>query len=94
MSTMATMWLSLAVTTAIVAVWLYRVNRAFRAVPEEAARASPRRWTKNELRETYERLKKKPLDFTKNIPPRLDRRYIVVGGSGVLPPAPKLDLIC
>lgn len=69
--------------------WLYRINRAYLAVPPEAARAAPRRWTKAELRETYERLARDPIDFGRELPPRLDRRYVVVGGSGERCPPPR-----
>ena len=67
---------------AVIVFYVYRVNSAFAALPPEAARASPRRWTKDELRQTYERLKRKPIDFSKEVPPYLERRYVVVGGSG------------
>ncbi|KAL2146862.1 hypothetical protein VTI28DRAFT_1965 [Corynascus sepedonium] len=55
-----------------------------KSVPEDARRASPNRWTKDQLRSTYERVKQKPIDFTKLLPPRLERRYVVVGGSGLV----------
>ena len=32
--------------------------------------------------ETFERIEKKPIDFTPHLPPKLERRYIVVGASG------------
>lgn len=62
--------------------WLYRVNKAMQAVPEEAAKAFPGHWTSQQIRETYERLKKTPSDFVKHLPPKLDRKYVVVGGAG------------
>jgi len=72
-----------ALTAAVVAVaWLVRVNAAMHSVPEGARRASPRRWTAEELRETYRRVEEQPVDFGKLLPPRLGRRYVVVGGSG------------
>lgn len=66
----------------IATAWLIRINSAMKSVPEDARRASPNRWTKDQLRSTYERVKQKPIDFTKLLPPRLERRYVVVGGSG------------
>ncbi len=66
----------------IALVWLYRINSAMQAVPEQAAKASPHRWTPQQIQETYERVKKTPVDFTKHLPPRLDRRYVVFGGAG------------
>lgn len=62
--------------------WLYRINRAMEAVPDEVAKITPHRWTKQVLREAYERVKQKPIDFGQSLPPRLDRRYVIVGGSG------------
>ena len=64
--------------------WVYGVNRTMNTVPPEALKVSPNsnRWTKEQMRETYERVKKNPIDIKKHLPPRLDRRYIVVGGSG------------
>ncbi|GAB1310897.1 3-beta hydroxysteroid dehydrogenase/isomerase domain-containing protein [Madurella fahalii] len=81
---MAGILATLGAIAAVIIFWLYRINCAFKAVPEEVARASPRRWTKDEIRETYERLKRKPLDFLKETPPCLERRYVVVGGSGLV----------
>ncbi|KAL2132299.1 hypothetical protein VTI74DRAFT_3962 [Chaetomium olivicolor] len=78
------MWAVVAAVIGIVLLWLRQVNKGMMAVPEEARKASPRRWTKQELRETYERLKRQPYDFSKLLPPRLGRRYVVVGGSGLV----------
>lgn len=75
--------LSLAVVI-VGALWVYGVNRTMRTVPPAALKLSPssNRWSKEYIRETYERVKKNPVDIKKHLPPRLDRRYIVVGGSG------------
>ena len=72
-----------AIAVAIAAVWLCRINAAMKVEPEAARKASPWRWTRQEIRDTYERVKQNPIDFTKHLPPRQDRRYIVVGGSGM-----------
>ncbi|KAK3388840.1 hypothetical protein B0T20DRAFT_86705 [Sordaria brevicollis] len=68
------------------ALWIYGVNRTMNTVPPEALKLSPEsnRWSKEHMRETYERVKKNPIDIKKHIPPKLDRRYIVVGGSGLV----------
>jgi hypothetical protein len=76
------MWAVALAALAITLAWLARVNSAMQSVPEEISRLLPRRWTKKELRDTYERLKQNPVDFAKLLPPRLGRRYVVVGGSG------------
>jgi len=73
-----------AVVSVLALAWLYRINSAMRAVPDEATRMAPRRWTREEIRETYERMKKTPTDFAEHLPPCLDRRYLVVGGCGMV----------
>lgn len=62
--------------------YLCRLNQIMFAVPKDALKHSPHRWTDDEIRETYERVCKAPIDLTQVTPPKLDRRYIVVGGSG------------
>ncbi len=79
---MAMLWAVIAAVAVMAVAWLIRIDSAMHSVPEGARKASPRRWTKEQLRETYERVKQNPLDFRKLLPPRLDRRYVVVGGSG------------
>ncbi|KAK3489242.1 uncharacterized protein B0T23DRAFT_197010 [Neurospora hispaniola] len=77
--------LSLAVVI-VGALWVYGVNRTMRTVPPTALKLSPNsnRWSKEYIRETYERVKKNPVDIKKHLPPKMDRRYIVVGGSGLV----------
>lgn len=69
---------------ALLLFYLYRLNQAMENVPEEARawRGSP--WTESEIQETYERMSKKPIDFAKVLPPKLDRKYVVCGGSGLV----------
>ena len=62
--------------------YLYKLNKAMTSIPNEAHAWRPRPWTKEEIRETYERVCKEPIDFSKHLPPKLERRYIIVGGSG------------
>ncbi|KIW07487.1 uncharacterized protein PV09_01453 [Verruconis gallopava] len=64
--------------------YLWLVNKAILRVPKEVREISPRRWTKKEIAETYERIERNPIDFTPHLPPKLDRRYIVVGSSGLV----------
>ncbi|KAK0731475.1 dehydrogenase-like protein [Lasiosphaeris hirsuta] len=73
-----------ALTIVIITIWLYRINSAMKSVPEEVAEWAPRRWTQHEVRAAYERIKRNPVDFVKDLPPRLDRRYIVIGGAGMV----------
>lgn len=62
--------------------WLYRVNKAMKSTPWEAQQVAAPRWAPDELRAAYERVEENPIDFTPHLPPKLPRRYIVVGGSG------------
>ncbi|KAI1424176.1 hypothetical protein F5Y12DRAFT_753496 [Xylaria sp. FL1777] len=64
--------------------YLVRVNQQLSGTPEEVRRLSGQRWTPALLKETYERLEQHPIDYTHKLPPRLDRRYIITGGSGLV----------
>ncbi|KAH2338297.1 hypothetical protein KXW87_005141 [Aspergillus fumigatus] len=68
----------------LVALYLYHVNRAMTKVPEEARLLSPRRWTAEEIKEAYRKAIESPVDVSKSLPPKQHRRYIVVGGSGLV----------
>lgn len=35
----------------------------------------------DQLNETYRQLQERPIDYTSKLPPKLERRYIVAGGS-------------
>ncbi|KXJ95929.1 hypothetical protein Micbo1qcDRAFT_192808 [Microdochium bolleyi] len=62
--------------------WVASVNQKMKGVPPAAAAWAPHRWGKAEMLETYERVKKNPIDWTPHLPPKLDRRYVVTGGYG------------
>ena len=64
------------------ALYLIKLNHALLQVPKEVHDISPRRWTKEEIRDTYARVQKAPFDWKPHLPSRLKRRYIIVGGSG------------
>ena len=67
----------------VLACYLRHVNTAMKAVPDEVYRASPHRWTEDEIQAAYEKAIKDPIESTKSLPPKQARRYIVVGGSGM-----------
>lgn len=76
-----------AATVAFVLVLLYlvRLNQLLLGTPDEIKTLTPTKWTKDLLRETYRRLEADPIttsSYAKRIPPKLQRRYIVTGGSG------------
>ena len=69
---------------ALVLAYLVRVNQQLSGTPEEVKRLSGSRWTPELLKKTYERLQQHPIEYTQKLPPKLDRRYVVTGGSGEL----------
>ncbi|KAL4751872.1 hypothetical protein BDW72DRAFT_82436 [Aspergillus terricola var. indicus] len=78
----------LAVVTLCIAaigfLYLNHVNNALYNVPEEARRLSPHRWTADQIKAAYKKAVQSPIDVTKSLPPKQGRRYIVVGGSGLV----------
>ncbi|KAI0904451.1 hypothetical protein F4824DRAFT_52415 [Ustulina deusta] len=70
--------------TLVMLAYLLRVNQQLSRTPEDVRRLAGPRWTPDLLQKTYERLRQHPIDYTHNLPPRLDRRYIVTGGSGLV----------
>ncbi|TRX96053.1 hypothetical protein FHL15_003195 [Xylaria flabelliformis] len=79
-------WLQWALAAATLATlaYLVRVNRLLSGTPEEVTRLAGPRWTPDLLKKTYERLEKHPIDYTNKLPPKLDRRYVITGGSGLV----------
>ncbi|KUI66722.1 Short-chain dehydrogenase/reductase family 42E member 1 [Cytospora mali] len=73
-----------AIAVLLLSLYLYKLNKAMTSIPEDVHAWRPRAWTDEEIRETYERVCKEPIDFAKHLPPKLERRYIVVGGSGLV----------
>lgn len=69
-------------TVVLGALYLWKLNSALKKTPPEALAVSPDRWTDQEIRETYERVKSNPIAWAEHLPPKLNRRYIVTGGSG------------
>ncbi|KAI1371177.1 NAD(P)-binding protein [Hypoxylon crocopeplum] len=82
----AARWASTALWAALVVLILYllRVNLLLSGTPDEVRKLSGSRWTPEQLKETYKRLQGKPVDYTDKLPPKLERRYVVTGGSGLV----------
>ncbi|RYO91088.1 hypothetical protein DL766_003348 [Monosporascus sp. MC13-8B] len=80
------MYISLVIIVFLVIffLYLYHINYAMSGTPEEALKVSPDRWTEKEMRKTYRRISDHPIDFTKHLPRKQERRYTVVGGSGLV----------
>jgi nucleoside-diphosphate-sugar epimerase len=84
----------LAVLLALLLLYLYHVNRGMGSTPPEAVAQSPHRWTESEIRSTFERISKSPIDIRPHLPPvQQQRRYVVVGGSGLVGGAIVLQLL-
>ncbi|KAJ5948593.1 hypothetical protein N7454_001900 [Penicillium verhagenii] len=64
--------------------YLRHVNTVMKKTPEEAQNLSPHRWTVEEIQSAYTRASENPVDVTKSLPPKQTRRYVVVGGSGLV----------
>ncbi|KAK4682439.1 hypothetical protein QC764_116390 [Podospora pseudoanserina] len=67
--------------------YLSRLSSILKSTPEAVLKVSPKRWTKEELRQVYQRLEKNLIttkSYADRIPPKLDRRYIITGGSGLV----------
>ena len=62
--------------------YVYRLNRTLATTPPEAKKLAIPTLTDEVIRKTYQRIQKDPIPWEKALPKRLDRRYIVVGGSG------------
>ncbi|CAJ2509187.1 Uu.00g142130.m01.CDS01 [Anthostomella pinea] len=72
------------VTTFSLLAHLIHVNQLLSRTPDEVRKLSGPRWTPEQLKETYKRIKERPIDYTDKLPPKLERRYIVTGGSGLV----------
>jgi nucleoside-diphosphate-sugar epimerase len=55
-----------------------------KSTPKEALRLAPHRWTDDEIKSTYQRISAHPVDIRPHLPPKQNRRYVVVGGSGLV----------
>lgn len=68
----------------VVVVFMVRLNWVMTQTPQEALEHLGQPLTRKGVRSVDARIKAEGIDFRKNHPPRLDRRYIIVGGSGWL----------
>jgi hypothetical protein len=77
-------WLYVAsyVLAGFLLLYLFRINQLLKRTPAEIQELAGPPWTAELLNETYERLSRDPLDYTNQLPPKLERRYIVTGGNG------------
>ncbi|CAI7647667.1 unnamed protein product [Penicillium glandicola] len=78
------MLLIAAVLAGLGALYMWRVNSAMKVVPEEAQKLSPHRWTVGEIKAAYKKSLETPIDVTKSLSPKQSRRYVIVGGTGLV----------
>ena len=65
-------------------VYLWHVNRGMSGAPPDALRLTGQPWTPDDIRKAYEKVQTSPTDVSKVLPPKQGRRYIVIGGSGLV----------
>lgn len=75
------MWIFAAILL-LGALYLWHVNRVMKRVPDEATKLSPHRWTVEEIKAAYKKSLESPIDVSKSLPPKQNRRYVIVGGTG------------
>lgn len=76
--------LSITLSLLLLLLYLRHVNNGMKQVPADAIKLSPHRFTEQEILDTYKKVTANPLDWTPHLPPKLDRRYVIVGGSGLV----------
>ena len=77
-------WASVVLAAGVLCLVLYalRLNWVLSHTPQEAAACAGEPLTKEYIQDAFERVKRDGIDWVGKLPPRKDRRYIVVGGSG------------
>ncbi|GKU07910.1 cholesterol dehydrogenase [Fusarium langsethiae] len=64
--------------------YLGHVNHILKQTPQEVCQLSSKPWAPARLSETYAAIEKSPIDLYKSLPTRLNRRYIITGGNGLV----------
>lgn len=67
--------------------YLINLNRLLSITPYEVKKLAGDRWTDDRVKKTYERLRQNQIttaSYASQLPPQLNRRYIVTGGSGLV----------
>ncbi|EMT71015.1 3 beta-hydroxysteroid dehydrogenase type 7 [Fusarium odoratissimum] len=77
-------FLRLGVFFVALGLYLRRINRLLKETPPQVGQLRGKPWTPELLRHTYEVLEKSPINFDGRLPPKLNRRYIVTGGNGLV----------
>lgn len=67
--------------------YLINLNRLLSITPDEVKKLAGDRWTDDQVKKTYERLRHNQIttaSYASQLPPKLNRRYVVTGGSGLV----------
>ncbi|KAF4553761.1 URM1-like protein [Elsinoe fawcettii] len=72
------------VLLALAFAYLTRLNSLLKSTPADVQRLTGAGWTAEQLRDTYDRLNKQGFDRATRLPRKLDRRYIITGGNGLV----------
>jgi nucleoside-diphosphate-sugar epimerase len=79
------MFLILAAVSLVAAfLYLRHIERGLQAWPRDAQKLAPHRWFDTDIKSAADRVSRQRLDWTPLLPPKLERRYIIVGGSGLI----------
>lgn len=73
------------VAFALVFTYLWLANHAMTKEYDEVYKYAQKPWGKDEMKRVYDEAKRGPIDVRAYLPPNQNRRYIVLGGSGVFP---------
>lgn len=72
---------------ALALLYLINLNRLLSKTPEHFKELVPERWTREMIEETSARLVREPIttaSYASQLPPKLNRRYIITGGCGLV----------
>ncbi|KAF5027614.1 hypothetical protein F66182_285 [Fusarium sp. NRRL 66182] len=74
----------LGVFVIVLLLYITRLNSLLKSTPNEVQGLSSEPWTPELLRKTYDVLEETPIETNDQLPPKLNRRYIVTGGNGLV----------
>ncbi|KAK8097426.1 hypothetical protein PG984_016565 [Apiospora sp. TS-2023a] len=79
-------WLTICAYLAVglLLTYLFRINYLLKGTPEEVRKLADSSWQPAHLKEVYEKVRAHRVDYTANLPPKQNRRYVVTGGSGLV----------
>ncbi|ROT41579.1 NAD(P)-binding protein [Sodiomyces alkalinus F11] len=64
--------------------WAWKVNHAMSTTHPDLLKLTKGPWLEEDIKRVYRRVEEAPCDWKPHLPPKRERRYIVVGGSGLV----------